>query len=80
MTEPSREPIKTLTIRNADIIKKVNKLAEAYKDPDEAPNPHKTARKLLRECSNAALNHPDLYQQLMQTVARLDQERNKNIA
>lgn len=72
--------IKTLTIRSIDIIKKVNSLAEVYKDPDEAPNPHKIARRLLRECSNAALNHPDLYQQLMDTVARLDHDSNQKIA
>lgn len=72
--------IKTLTIRSIDIIKSVNDLAVAYKDPDEAPNPHRTARRILRECSNAALNHPDLYQQLMATVARLDQERKKKTA
>lgn len=75
-----QEQIKTLTIRNADIIEKVNELAEVYKDLDEKPNPHKTARRLLRESSNAALNHPDLYQQLMQTIARLDQERKKKTA
>lgn len=72
--------IKTLTIRSVDIIESINNLAIEYRDPDEAPNPHRTARRLLRECSNAALNHPDLYQQLMDTVARLDHERNQKIA
>lgn len=76
----SSEQIKTLTIRNADIIKKINDLAEVYKDPDEAPNTHKTARRILREGSNAALHYPDLYNQLMDTVARLDQERKKKTA
>ena len=75
-----RESIKTLTIRNADIIEKIDKLAVIHKDLDEAPNPHKMCRKIIREASNALLHHKDLYVQLMQTVARLDQERNKKIA
>lgn len=76
----SRGQIKTLTIRSSDIIKSVNDLAKVHKDPDEEPNPHRTARRLLREGSNAALNHPDLYEQLMITVARLDKERKQKIA
>lgn len=72
--------IKTLTIRSIDIIKSINELAEVHKDPDEAPNPHRTARRILRECSNAALHYPDLYNQLMDTVARLDNESKKKTA
>ena len=72
--------IKTLTIRSIDIIKSVNDLAKVHKDPDEAPNPHRTARRILRESANAALHYPDLYEQLMDTVARLDNERKKKTA
>lgn len=72
--------IKTLTIRSIDIIKSVKELAVVYKDSDEAPNPHRTARRILRECLNAALHYPDLYNQLMDTVARLDNERKKKTA
>lgn len=75
-----REQIKTLTIRSIDIIKKIDALAVIHKDPDEAPNPHKMCRKILREASNALLHYKDLYIQLMDTIARLDEERNKKIA
>ena len=76
----SRGQIKTLTIRSIDIIKSINALAEVHKEPDEAPNPHRTARRILRESSNAALHYPDLYNQLMDTVARLDNESKKKTA
>jgi len=72
--------IKTLTIRSIDIIEKVNKLADKNRDPDEAPNPHRTARRILRESANAALHYPDLYNQLMDTVTRLDNESKKKTA
>jgi len=71
--------IKTLTIRNADIIEKVSKLAVLHKDPDEAPNPHRMCRKILREASNALLHYKDLYVQLMDTIAHLEEQSNKKI-
>jgi len=67
--------IKTLTIRSIDIIEKVSKLAVIHKDPDEAPNPHKMCRKILREASNALLHYKDLYVQLMDTIAHLEEQR-----
>lgn len=75
-----REQIKTLTIRNADIIEKIDELAVIHKDPDEAPNPHKMCRRILREASNALLHYKDLYVQLMDTIARLEEQRKEKIA
>ena len=75
-----RESIKTLTIRNADIIEKIDKLAVIHRDPDESPNPHKMCRKILREASNAFLHYKDLYVQLMDTIARLEEQSKEKIA
>jgi len=58
-----------------DIIANINQLAGDHKDPDEqTPNPHKIARKLLREASNAWLNFPELYEQLMANIARMQEK------
>lgn len=70
----SREQIKTLTIRSEDIIKNIDDLAVIHKDPDEAPNPHKMCRRILREASNALLHYKDLYVQLMETISHLDEQ------
>lgn len=76
--------VKTIYISESispDIIKNVNKLAEREKLPDEQmPNPHRLARKLLRESSNACLNHPELYNQLMSTIAQIEQNVKEKIA
>lgn len=64
-----------------DIIKNVNELAGREKLEDERmANPHRIARKLLREGSNAWLHHPELYNQLMSTVAQLDEKVKQKIA
>jgi len=68
----------SLTIRNTDILNKVNKLAEREKHPDEAqPNPHRIARKLLREASNAWLLYPDLYEQLMNNISQIEKQNKR---
>ena len=76
----SREQIKTLTIRSEDIIKNIDDLAVIHKDPDEAPNPHKMCRRILREASNALLHYKDLYVQLMNTITRLEEQSKKKTA
>lgn len=72
--------IKTLTIRSADIIKNIDELAIIHKDPDEAPNPHKMCRKLLRESANAWLNFRELYEQLMSNIAQIEKQSKKKTA
>jgi hypothetical protein len=76
--------VKTLYISESispDIIKNVNTLAEREKlDDEQTPNPHRIARKLLREASNAWLNHPELYNQLMTTIAQIEDKVKEKIA
>ena len=70
-----------LTIRSSDILENVNTLAEREKLPDELhPNPHRIARKLLREASNAWLHFRELYEQLMSNIAQIEKQSKKKTA
>ena len=81
MNAYERGKVKTLTIRSADTINNVNKLAEREKLPDELhPNPHRIARKLLREASNAWLHFRELYEQLMSNIAQIEKQSKKKTA
>ena len=81
MNAYERGKVKTLTIRSADTINNVNKLAEREKLPDEKdPNPHRIARKLLRESANAWLYYKELYEQLMSNIAQIEKQSKKKTA
>jgi len=72
---------KNLIIRSPDTIEKVNRLAVLHKLKDETkPNPTRIARKLLREASNAWLNFPELYEQLMSNIAQIEKSSKKKTA
>jgi len=81
MSGRTRGHVKTLTIRSADSIENINKLAEREKLEDELnPNPHRIGRKLLRESANAWLHFRELYEQLMSNIAQIEKASNKKIA
>lgn len=76
-----RGKVKTLTIRSADSIENVNKLAVREKLEDEKhPNPHRIGRRLLRESANAWLNFRELYEQLMSNIAQIEKQSKKKTA
>ena len=81
MSGYARGKVKTLTIRSPDTINNVNLLAEREKIPDEKdPNPHRVARKLLRESANAWLHYKELYEQLMSNITQIEKASKKKIA
>lgn len=81
MSGYTRGKVKTLTVRSADTIKNVIELAEREKLPDENdPNPHRIARKLLRESANAWLYFRELYEQLMSNIAQIEKQSKKKTA
>lgn len=77
----ARGKVKTLTIRSADSIANINKLAEREKLEDEMhPNPHRIGRKLLRESANAWLYFRELYEQLMSNIAQIEKQSKEKTA
>ena len=81
MSGRTRGKVKTLTIRSADSIANINKLAEREKLEDEKhPNPHRIGRRLLRESANAWLNFPELYEQLMSNISQMQEQSKKKTA